>query len=261
MTRHIDFDGIQNFRDFGGYRTACGARMAKGRFYRSANHHRASDADLGRMAELGLRVIVDLRQPSEREREPSRRWDGFDAEVLENGEPQLAVDFYSELASSDLSAEWFYSHAVSFYERAPFEPRHVDLFRRYFRALAEADGAILVHCAAGKDRTGLACAFTHHIAGVHRDDLVEDYLLTNDEARLPARIAFIGALMEKNGLRPSDKALRVAVSVDAAWLEKAFAAIEARHGTLDAYLEQTLGVDAALRERLRARLLTSNVGR
>jgi protein-tyrosine phosphatase len=256
MTRHIDFDGIQNFRDFGGYATACGGRMARGRFFRSANHHRATEADLGRLAGFGLDVIVDLRQPSEREREPSRRWSGFAAAVVENAEPETTVDFHGQVQSADLSATWFFDHAIDFYGRAPYEPRHVDLFRRYFNALAESDGAILVHCAAGKDRTGLICALTHHIAGVHRDDMLEDYLLTNDPARLASRIAFIREWFEaRQGRRVSDEALEVAVSVDAAYLERAFAAIEAQHGSLDVYLVDVLEVDPALRERLRDRLL------
>jgi protein tyrosine/serine phosphatase len=256
MTRHLDFDGIQNFRDFGGYPTACGGRMPTGRFFRSANHHRATDADLERMRELGLKVIVDLRQPTEREREPSRRWEGFAAEVVENSQAEQHTDFHGQVASADLSPEWFFSHSQDFYARAPYEPRHVDLFRRYFQALADSDGGVLVHCAAGKDRTGLICAFTHHVAGVHRDDMVEDYLLTNDERRMAGRMAFIGHWMERtHGRRPSDEALRVAVSVHPAYLETAFAAIEREQGSIDAYLEETLGLDPALRARVREKVL------
>jgi protein tyrosine/serine phosphatase len=230
--------------------------MARGRFFRSANHHKASDADLTRLAELGLGVIVDLRQPAEREREPSRRWRGFAAEVVENAEAEQHADFHAQLRNSDLSAAWFFAHSADFYSRAPYDPRHVDLFRRYFHALADGEGAILVHCAAGKDRTGLICALTHHVAGVHRDDMLDDYLLTNDEARVSAKINSMGGWLERTvGRRPPDGALRVAVSVDPAYLERAFGAIEERQGTLDAYLEATLGLDAALRARVRQRLL------
>jgi protein tyrosine/serine phosphatase len=134
----------------------------------------------------------------------------------------------------------------------------VDLFRRYFRALADSDGAILVHCAAGKDRTGMICALTHHVAGVHRDDMLADYLLTNDEARIAARVATMGRWIERHlGRGASDAALRVAVSVHPAYLERAFAAIEAREGSLDGYLQHTLGLDAAARERVRQRLLAA----
>jgi protein tyrosine/serine phosphatase len=256
MTRHIEFEGIENFRDFGGYPTSCGGRMGTGRFFRSANHHRASDADLERLARLGLDVIVDLRQPSEREREPSRRWRGFAAQLVENQQAEEMLDFHGQLKSSDLSVDWFFAHSTDFYTRAPYEPRHVDLFRRYFQALAASDGGMLVHCAAGKDRTGLICALTHHIAGVHRDDMMDDYLLTNDETRLPGKIAFARIWLEKvHGRAPSDEAVRVAVSVHPAYLERAFAEIQARQGSLDGYLEQILGVSASARERIRARLL------
>lgn len=256
MTRHIDFDGIHNFRDFGGYATASGRRLKGGRLYRSAAHNRASDADLDRLRQLGLAVIVDLRQPNEREREPSRRWDGFACQVVENDLSEAHLSFEELVRDSDLSADWFYAHSSDFYERAPYEARHVDLFRRYFRALAESDGAMLVHCAAGKDRTGLICALTHHLAGVHRDDMLQDYLLTNDEARMADKIAFIGPFFERHlGRRPTDEALRVAVGVHPDYLQRAFAVIEARDGSVDGYLERTLGLDAPLRERLQDRIL------
>ncbi|CAN7516962.1 tyrosine-protein phosphatase [Phenylobacterium sp. LjRoot225] len=256
MTRHFDFDGIHNFRDFGGYATASGRALKRGRLYRSANHHWASDADLARLRELGLAVIVDLRQPNERQREPSRRWEDFACRVVENDLAEEHLDFEALVREADLSAEWFFAHAADFYARAPYEPRHVDLFRRYFQALAEADGAVLVHCAAGKDRTGLICALTHHVAGVHRDDILQDYLLTNDEARLTAKMQFLGSWLESTiGRRPTDEALRVAVSVHPDYLERALGVIAERDGSIEGYLAQTLGLDAPLRERLHERLL------
>mgnify|MGYP003350029903 CR=1 FL=1 len=61
MTRHIDFEGIENFRDFGGYHTVHGRSLKRDLLYRSANHAYATDADLARMAELELAAIIDLR--------------------------------------------------------------------------------------------------------------------------------------------------------------------------------------------------------
>jgi protein tyrosine/serine phosphatase len=154
----------------------------------------------------------------------------------------------------EVTAQWFYDDSLGYYRRAPFEPRHAELFRRYFHALAEGAGPVVVHCAAGKDRTGLICALTHHIAGVSREDMIADYLLTNDESRLARKIGFLGPWIEKQvGITASPEALRVAVSVNTDYLETAFAAIEERHGSIDAYLD-VLGVDAPLRERLQARL-------
>src|SRR5262245_8228525 len=80
--RHA-FDGLHNFRDFGGY--AVGPRrMASGRFFRSAHHATASDGDLERLSGMGIRTIVDLRRPDERQRQPSRRWTEFNGVVIEN---------------------------------------------------------------------------------------------------------------------------------------------------------------------------------
>src|SRR4029434_1253795 len=84
MTRHIDFEGIENFRDFGGYDTAHGRPLKRGLLYRSANHAYATEADLQRMRDLGVAAIIDLRRPDERSREPSKRWTDFGGEVVEH---------------------------------------------------------------------------------------------------------------------------------------------------------------------------------
>jgi protein tyrosine/serine phosphatase len=257
MTRHIDFDGIENFRDFGGYATACGLGVKRGLLYRSANHHYATDADLARLREMGVAAIIDLRRTEERKREPSRRWDGFDGAVIENDIVSGHPDWTALMRGvTELTPDWFYQDGLKYYRNAPFEPRHVDLFRRYFHALAEAPGPIVVHCAAGKDRTGLICALTHHIAGVHRDDVMADYLLTNDESRMARKMDFLGPWLEKQvGLTASQAALRVAVSVHPNYLETAFAEIEAAHGSIDGYLGEVIDVDDGLRGRIRERVL------
>jgi len=256
MTRHIDFDGIENFRDFGGYDTALGRPVKRGVLYRSANHAYATDADLARMAELGLAAIVDLRRTEERAREPSKRWPGFGAAVVENDILSDHADWAQSMKGVEVNAQWFLDDGMGYYRRAPFEPRHIDLYSRYFRTLAAADGGIVVHCAAGKDRTGLICALTHHLLGVHADDIMADYLLTNDESRIARKMNFLGPwLRETVGKTVDEAGLRVAVSVNAAYLETAFSVIREAHGSLDGYLGEVLGVDAALRERLQARLL------
>jgi len=256
MTRHIDFDGIENFRDFGGYDAAAGRPVKQGLLYRSANHAYASEADLERMRDLGLAAIIDLRRTEERTREPSKRWPGFGAAVVENDILSDHADWAQSMKDVEVNAQWFLDDGMGYYRRAPFEPRHIDLFSRYFRTLAEADGAIVVHCAAGKDRTGLICALTHHVLGVHADDIMADYLLTNDESRMARKIAFLGPwLRDTVGKTVDEAGLRVAVSVNAAYLETAFSVIREAHGSIDGYLTQALGVDAALRDQLQARLL------
>jgi protein tyrosine/serine phosphatase len=257
MSRHIDFEGIENFRDFGGYDTRHGRPLKRGLLYRSANHAYATDADLERMADLNLAAIIDLRRPEERTREPSRRWPGFGAAVVENDILSDHPDWAEMMRGVEqVDADWFFQDALGYYRMAPFQERHFDLFSRYFRTLAEADGPVVVHCAAGKDRTGMICALTHHLAGVSHDDIMADFLLTNDEARQARKMSFLGPwLRDTCGQTVGEDALRVAVSVHPQYLETAFETIRERYGSLDAYLTEALGVDEALRERLHARLL------
>ncbi len=254
MNRRVDLEGVENFRDYGGYAGAGGRRLKTGRLYRSAGHAQATEADLAAIAALELAVIVDLRRPDERLRDPARRPSAFSGELIDNDEETLD-DWRAHITRGDLSEAGFRRYMVDYYRKAPFEPRHVDLFSRYFRALGQSEGAILIHCSAGKDRTGILAALTHHLAGVHQDDIVHDYLLTNDPERLARRLpTVVKIIADLSGRAPSEDAVRVAMGVEAHYLATAFAAIEARFGGVDSYLEQALGVDPPLRAKLETRL-------
>lgn len=256
MTRHLPFEGIENFRDFGDY-AAGTRRLKRGLLYRSAHHAQATDADLQKLAGLGLSVIVDLRRSNERESNPCRRWEGFSAEVIYNDIGQEHADEWHEfIARSDLTAASFHQYMRDYYDAAPHAKRHVDLYARYFQNLARTEGPVLVHCAAGKDRTGILCALTHHVAGVHEDDIVADYLLTNDPERIARRLPILRQhFTEVGGRIPDDAALQVAMRVEAEYLERAFEAMRAAHGSIDGYLDEALGLTPALREQIHDRLL------
>ena len=253
------FEAIENVRDYGDYPTAAGRRLAGGRLLRSGHHARATDLDLQRLHDMGMAVVVDLRHPAERAWQPSRRLPGWTGLVIESdidndedGEPPH-VAF---MKTGDLSPESVTRYMTSAYERIPFEPRHLDLFSRYFDALAETDGAVLIHCAAGKDRTGLLAALTHRVTGVSEDDLLEDYLLTNTAVDLEARAPEIARSMEANfGRKASPAAVQAFLGVRPEFLATSFKVIDERFGSLDRYLEQACGLDPVKRERVAARLL------
>ncbi len=257
FARHLPFEGVENFRDYGDYPAAGGRRLKRGLLYRSAAHAQATDADLDKLAALKLAAIVDLRRKNERERAPSRRHPEFQGRVIYTDEGDVGEDPWQLfLKQSDLSAPAFRGYMYDYYDEAPFVDRHIYLYSEYFKALAELDGPVLIHCAAGKDRTGILAALTHHVAGVSDEDIRADFLLTNNPQRLAARLPMTMQMMtETTGRSPTEEAVMVAMSVEEGYLERAFAAMKARHGSIDGYLEGVLGVDAALRERLEARLL------
>lgn len=254
MTQKHQFEGLQNFRDFGGYQ-AGGRVIQRGRFFRSAAPGMATEADLQRLAEMGLAAIVDLRRPEERARTPSR-WDNFSAAVIANDDHHEGEETWAGLmANTDLRVEDIRGYLDRYYRRAVHLPRHIDLFSRYFDAVAESEGAVLVHCAAGKDRTGIVVALTHTLAGVHEDDIFADFLLTNDPDRF-ARMGPVWAetIEKEYGKRPTPEAMNLAMGVEAPFLHAAFETIRAQHGDVETYIRDVLGVDDAKRKRIEKRL-------
>ena len=215
------FEAIENVRDYGDYAGAGGLRLTRGRLLRSGHHAKATDADLQRLSDMGMAVVVDLRHPAERGYQPSRRLPGWDGLVIESdidnderGEPPH-VTF---LKTTDLSAESVATYMTDAYRRIPFEARHLDLFTRYFDALDQTDGAVLIHCAAGKDRTGLLAALTHRITGVwrsctqrrvrssvtntsgriRRNSPLREYVTGGSALSLPVNIAFLSRDSQKS---------------------------------------------------------------
>lgn len=256
MDRRVTLDGVENFRDFGGYVTVDGRRLATGRLFRSGSHGKATDADLEVIGGLDIAVVVDLRRKNERERDPSRRPRRFAGQVIVNDVGEENEDSWLQhVTSSDLSEDSFHGYMFRYYAEAPFNPRLISLYADYFESLAKTDGAVLIHCAAGKDRTGILAALTHHLAGVAYDDMLADYLATNDPTRVERRLPMVmETIRDLTGRTPPEAAVRVAIGVEAAYLDTALQAMAERFGDVDGYLEGALGVDAARRAALRARL-------
>lgn len=256
--RVLMLQGVHNLRDFGGYPVEGGGRLKRGRLWRSGQHHAASDADLLAIAGLGLTKVYDLRTDKERAAHPCRRPAGFMATVDHPESPSLAQVPHLAAARTAPRRYDVASTRESLrrnYEGIAFRPQLTAVIGRMLADLAAGERAVLVNCMAGKDRTGIAVAAVHLAVGVHRDDILADYLLTNTAGDVEARIRdgakVIAALTGELDLA----VVRVLMSVEAEYLETAFAAMRERYGSEEGWLATELGADAALRERLRAQLV------
>lgn len=251
------FEALDNFRDFGGHPTADGRRVRKGRLYRAAHQARLTEGDVAALGAIGLGCVVDLRRPGERRDQPSRRPADFDGLIIEGGvDDGREAPHMTFLKSGDLTPDSGRRFMSRTYAEMMFDPAHQDVFSRYFRHLADSDRPVLIHCAAGKDRTGVLAALTLHLLGVDRETALEDYLETNRAVDLVGRAPAIARQIEKHaGRRPSDDAVVAFLGVEAAYLDTAFAAAEARYGSLEAYADQALGLDDAARVRMVERLV------
>lgn len=254
--RLIPFDRVLNFRDFGGWETEDGAMVVRGRLFRSASFHDATDQDVAKLDAMNLRFLVDLRRPEERAHEPNK-WANDACRIIFNDDgargPALPPHLLA-LMQSDLTPQSTRDYMLSLYREIPFDPRLAGLYRDWFAALGEG-GAGVVHCAAGKDRTGIICALTLMALGVDEAAVFADYEFTNQAVDLETRMPRIQARMEERlGRSLNPEALRPMLGVHVDYLRTALAAIEAKHGSTQRYMHEVLGVGEAERANLRAQL-------
>ena len=239
VARRLPVSGTYNLRDVGGYR-ATGGSVRRNRLLRSDALHQL-DAD-GRRAlvELGVRRIVDLRDPWEVADAPSRL-DGMDVDVVHL--PLFGTTAPRQLAALSTDLDELYDLMVV--QRAGNLARAV-------RAVAEPDQTVLVHCTAGKDRTGVVVALALLAVGVDQADVVADYTATEENLRGEwSRV--VRARLEKAGVVVGPDAERL-VGATPALIGGAIDRICDEHGSVTAYLLHA-GLTPADLDRLRTGLV------
>ncbi len=234
--------GATNFRDLGGHTGHGGRRVRCGLVYRSDHLAGLSQDDLRALQSLGLTHRIDFRGAGERQALPSDV-PGITALSLAI-EPTVVHRVNALLQSGHEPTEaetvelMCQTYRLFALEGAP-------VYARFFRHLLEQTTPLVFHCTAGKDRTGFAAALLLSALGVARDDIVQDYLRTN---QLYVRSALVEA-------RGPAHVMDVLWSVQPAFLEAAFQAIDDEHGGMDTYLAGPIGLGAAELQRLRDSLL------
>jgi len=165
--RRLHFDGIENFRDLGGWECSGGGVTKYGVFYRSTALTKATKADLHRIEELGIRTILDLRHPEETASRP---------DCLPKACVYKNISVQGSIRPHELKVNGYVYMTRTLYNMyRQLLTVSGDEFRKVLFFLADAEGPTLFHCAAGKDRTGLTAMFLYTIAGVDEKDIVADY--------------------------------------------------------------------------------------
>ena len=250
-------EGIHNFRDFGGWPGADGRQVRTGLLYRSGQHVEASDADLAAIAALDIHTVIDLRGEGERARNPCRRVEGWDGDVLFYEGETSSSPPHMDITPETTTAEFARERMLAVYTRMPVNPAMQTMFARYLRVLVERDGASLVHCFAGKDRTGIAATLVLHILGVSEADQRAEFLRTNDAPTIDVlRRQSVPGIEARLGRTLDEEGIRALLEVHGDYLDRFHAIVNESYGSLDAWLEAEIGVDDALREALRERYLT-----
>jgi protein-tyrosine phosphatase len=244
-TRRLHLEGVVNFRDLGGYRTSDGRRIRWQRIFRSDMLAELTRDDLERLCPIGIKTVCDLRSAGERAARPSP--------MITQPPPTMHQIGFMPHEGEQLLADVKAGRVTV----AQIEMRVGEIYRRFVIDQAATYSSLLelavtqslpmlVHCTSGRDRTGFAAAVILMALGCDRSTIAADYLLSN---RYRRDLTFqIGGSVE-------NAVMAALTSASPAYLNAAFAAIDALWGSDQNYLASALGFSPARQSLLRDRLL------
>jgi len=247
-SRDLVWDGLLNVRDLGGHPTEDGRETRFGSIVRADSVRQLSDEGWKALVDYGVKTIVDLRANEELEADPPAE---LPVEVLHvpfmetdrsdwkdvEGELEAAVKAAPDVATATRDVYLI------------FLERFAANVAAAIRAVADApDGAVVIHCAGGKDRTGLLTAFLLHLAGVGPEEIAQDYALSEEKLRTRHEQWLAEAQSEEERERLLRQAQTPADSIRGVFDELA-----RRYGSIEDYLRHAGSTDDEL-DRARTRL-------
>ena len=263
--------GIVNARDLGGYALQKGETLRNSVLIRAAHLAEATDADLSYLSGIPVAKVIDFRKEEEKRGKEDRMIPGAEYIVLPIDASGNAAGQASEKEKKKLSKGKKFDIrklivfaafndkakivAREMYPTLLFDPKCQMQFAEFFRqVLSTENGAVLYHCTQGKDRTGIASALLLAALGADRETIVSDFDATNkvyedDVRKYSRRVRFWGGKEEEIAV------VKAFMGCNTENFVKALERVDAEYGSLEAYLEQVLGVTAADREVLRERYL------
>lgn len=172
----LPLEGGKNLRDLGGYTTSDGLQVKKGKIFRSGALTDLTEKDQQMLNNYKISTIVDFRSPPERVAEPTR-WAAGAMEILTWDTGLDMSDIGSVFRDPELTASKLEAHMAKMYPTIlhSMDQQYTTLFDR----LASSDQALLFHCTAGKDRTGIAAALILSVLGVDKETIINDFMLSD----------------------------------------------------------------------------------
>ena len=242
--RHFNLAGASNFRDLGGYPAKGGRKVRWRQIFRSNHLGHLTGADVEVVRSLGVRSAFDFRGTEER----AAAICGV-AEIAVHSLPIEPTVVAALRARRDGGAMLSSADALEVMQDSyrGYVRQNTQNYRALFAHLLEDRAPLVIHCTAGKDRTGFACALILHALGAPEDVISEDYLLTN---------RFYRSDPSSSSDLP-EEVRQTLGSVEASFLAAAFEVISAEYGDLETYFSAGLRLGPAERAGLEARYLES----
>ena len=250
FSRFIPMEGSINFRDFGGYKTLDGRQVKWRHLFRSGSLSMLSSTGTDVFGALNISVICDLRRKDEASMGMAPPHAPFHCRQhipIAPGSNQMLRESIQDSTQTAADRVRFMTQITR-----ELAGNHQLEYRELFEHLLAAKDGFLLHCSAGKDRTGFGAALILAALGVDETTIMQDYLLTNEAACLHE---FMHTRMrDQYGEHFDDASMDAVSGVRAAYLEAAFDEIQSNHGSLDAFLE-SIGINPTAKQILQSRLL------
>lgn len=247
------FENLFNYRDAGGMRTTDGRTMRRGVLFRSDELSRLNERDLATLRRFGIKLICDLRSSREHQRKPAH-------------ESLRVVNISLHAETADDKSR---SRMASFVTGQTGAAEFLGFTRRYYRHLAFERAPViceimtllsgpesmpaLIHCTAGKDRTGVVIALLQLLAGVPYDAVRADYLRTNDY--FDSRFDDFLKLQPSRSAAIDPERLRTLLRVVPEFLDEVHDGIVEQHGSVERYLGEVCNVAPTALQNLKSQLL------
>ncbi|MBN8845475.1 MAG: tyrosine-protein phosphatase [Sphingomonadales bacterium] len=236
--------GLRNFRDFAAGAIAGSHALPIGRFFRSGHLARLDPASRNALLAHRWRLVIDLRYPDEQLRDPSPWPEGMQGRLgLSEGSAREAPHFEMFMAARANAARMDEVY-TAYYRDLPFDPLYRPLFAEAVRRIGQTRGPVLIHCTAGKDRTGILVALLLELMGVDADAISADYLRSAEVVTAEFTRAVGRQLFEQSGEQPAEEEVRAMLAVAPAYLAAAQTGIRDRYGSVETYLRAS-GLTAA----------------
>ncbi len=250
--RFLDLETGHNVRDLGGYRASNGRTIKWQMLLRSGYMSRISEDDGAALRALGIHSIFDFRANRERESHPTRWHLNTPTKLWTRDHIHSVGKLDQSNPKHDRTKADMQDRMIDIYRALPFE--QCESYRALFAQLARGNSPILFNCSAGKDRTGLAAALIMMLLGVSYEDILEDFLLSNQV--IDGLIIYFQSTSRFSSLTQADQdRLMPIFRAEPEYLSAAFDAIMSQHGNIDTYMRDVLGVGEREQAAIKAQLL------
>ncbi len=251
--RIIEVEGVFNFRDMGGYRTADGRRVRTGLIYRAGALGGITDAGLAKLQELGIKLVCDLRSdeeeiaaPDKLPQNPAPIYAHLPLRAADNRRERLMALLFNRSRFNTMMPEMYIRVIID---------DNAHLYGDILRRLANADNLpAIIHCTAGKDRTGVAAMLILSLLGVPEDVILADYSLSNlyyDHFLQFGQLAI--SSIAWMGVTAEDIQPLFISHPDT--LKATLAHIHRKYGSVENYLRSAAGVNDEIQHKIKTNLL------